>query len=401
MKGIQGVKQLKFLLVILVVGILAGGLAGGAVAAPSEVRQEDVTAPTLLNISSSPATVGVVAGPAPITVTVQLTDDLAGVQQWLVSFSSPSGDQSLQVFGTPGLITGTNLNGTFQGTSVLPQFSESGDWQATFLSMTDNAGNNISVNLVSAGFPLSFTVTSQDDVTAPKLLNISSSPATVDVVAGPAPITVTVQLTDDLAGVQQWLVSFSSPSGDQSLQVFGTPGLITGTNLNGTFQGTSMLPQFSESGDWQATFLSMTDNAGNNISVNLVSAGFPLSFTVLPIAIQVSIDIKPGSDPNSINCNNEKGVIAAAILTTEDFDATTVDHTTVFFEGVSETHVHKKSRKPRRHEEDADGDGDTDLIFHFRVGDTGLACSSTEGTLIGETFDGQSIEGTDAVRMVG
>ena len=219
MKGIQGVKQLKFLLVILVVGILAGGLAGGAVAAPSEVRQEDVTAPTLLNISSSPATVGVVAGPAPITVTVQLTDDLAGVQQWLVSFSSPSGDQSLQVFGTPGLITGTNLNGTFQGTSVLPQFSESGDWQATFLSMTDNAGNNISVNLVSAGFPLSFTVTSQDDVTAPKLLNISSSPATVDVVAGPAPITVTVQLTDDLAGVQQWLVSFSSPSGDQSLQV--------------------------------------------------------------------------------------------------------------------------------------------------------------------------------------
>ena len=190
MKGIQGVKQLKFLLVILVVGILAGGLAGGAVAAPSEVRQEDVTAPTLLNISSSPATVGVVAGPAPITVTVQLTDDLAGVQQWLVSFSSPSGDQSLQVFGTPGLITGTNLNGTFQGTSVLPQFSESGDWQATFLSMTDNAGNNISVNLVSAGFPLSFlsfTVTSQDDVVAgpatvtPKLLNISSKPGiTVD-----------------------------------------------------------------------------------------------------------------------------------------------------------------------------------------------------------------------------
>jgi len=117
--------------------------------------------------------------------------------------------------------------------------------------------------------------------------------------------------------------------------------------------------------------------------------------------IEVEIDIKPGSDPNSINCKNEKGVIAVAILTSEDFDATTVDHTTVLFEGASETHVNKKSGEPRRHEEDVDGDADTDLVFHFRVGDTNLGCSSTEGTLIGETFDGQAIEGTDAVRMVG
>ena len=36
-------KQLKFLLVILAVGILAGGLADGAVAAPAEAQQEDVT----------------------------------------------------------------------------------------------------------------------------------------------------------------------------------------------------------------------------------------------------------------------------------------------------------------------------------------------------------------------
>jgi len=113
--------------------------------------------------------------------------------------------------------------------------------------------------------------------------------------------------------------------------------------------------------------------------------------------IEVDIDIKPGT----INCNRENGVIAVAILTTEDFDATTVDHTTVLFEGTSETHVDKKSGEAPRHEEDVDGDGDTDLVFHFRVGETGLTCSSTEGTLIGETFDGQAIEGTDAIRMVG
>ena len=114
----------------------------------------------------------------------------------------------------------------------------------------------------------------------------------------------------------------------------------------------------------------------------------------------VEIDIKPGSDPNSINCNNDKGAVAVAILTTPDFDATTVDHTTVTFEGAGETHIDNKTGLPRRHEEDVDGDGDIDLVFHFRLGDTGLDCASTEGTLSGETFDGQAIEGTDAVRMI-
>jgi len=54
----------------------------------------------------------------------------------------------------------------------------------------------------------------------------------------------------------------------------------------------------------------------------------------------------------------------------------------------------------RRYEEDVDSDGDIDLVFHFRLAETGLTCESTEGTLMGETFDGQLIEGTDAVRMI-
>jgi len=115
----------------------------------------------------------------------------------------------------------------------------------------------------------------------------------------------------------------------------------------------------------------------------------------------VDIDIKPRSDPNSINCNNDKEVIAVAILTTDGFDATTVDHATVTFEGANETHVNKKTGEPRRHEDDVDGDNDTDLVLHVRLGDTDLTCDSTEGILEGETFGGQVIEGSDAVRMFG
>jgi hypothetical protein len=122
--------------------------------------------------------------------------------------------------------------------------------------------------------------------------------------------------------------------------------------------------------------------------------------TIETAVIDVDIDIKPYSDPNSINCYNDKEVVTVAILTTDEFDALTVDHTTVTFEGAGETHVDKKTGLPRRHEEDADGDLDIDLVFHFRLIETALTCQSTEGVLTGETYDGRDIEGVDAVRMV-
>jgi hypothetical protein len=49
-----------------------------------------------------------------------------------------------------------------------------------------------------------------------------------------------------------------------------------------------------------------------------------------PSFIEVTIDIKPGSDPNAINPSS-RGVIPVAILTTESFDATTVSPITVRF----------------------------------------------------------------------
>ena len=244
------------------------------------VSQQDATPPSLVSISVSPETVDVREGQAPVTVTVDLSDDLAGVQQWQVQFNSPSGSQSLQVSGSPGLIAGTTLNGTFQGTSTLPQFAEAGTWTAASLSVTDGAGNSTAVNLAAAGFPLSLTVVSQQDVTPPSLVSISVSPETVDVREGQAPVTVTVDLTDDLAGVQQWQVQFDSPSGNQSLQVSGSPGLIAGTILSGTFGSSATLLQSAEAGTWTAAFLSITDEAGNNTSVDLVAAGFPIQFEV-------------------------------------------------------------------------------------------------------------------------
>ncbi|GAB4531875.1 MAG: hypothetical protein Kow0063_11710 [Anaerolineae bacterium] len=109
-----------------------------------------------------------------------------------------------------------------------------------------------------------------------------------------------------------------------------------------------------------------------------------------PQVIEVEIDIKPGSDPNSINLKS-KGVVPVAVLTTDDFDASNVDPTTVLFAGASPV---------RWTLEDVDGDGDMDMLFHFKTQELGLDAGSTEATLTGDTVDGQQIEGTDSVNIV-
>jgi len=123
----------------------------------------------------------------------------------------------------------------------------------------------------------------------------------------------------------------------------------------------------------------------------------------MPVSLElaVDIDIKPGSEPNSVNCGNQNAVVAVGILSTDAFDATGVDHETITFQGAREMHVDSRTGRSRRHQEDVDGDGDADLVFHFRVADTDLTCLSAEGTLKGNTLDGLPFFGTDKLRMMG
>lgn len=135
---------------------------------------------------------------------------------------------------------------------------------------------------------------------------------------------------------------------------------------------------------------------GNKVTLSTpeIMAGEPMALPgqganehILEVDTALLVDIIV----NGSACNKGRGVIPVALLTTDTFDALSVDHNTVQFGSASEAHLNKKTGQAQRHEEDFDGDGDLDLIFHFRAEETGYDCASTQYTLTGETFSGKSI----------
>ena len=128
--------------------------------------------------------------------------------------------------------------------------------------------------------------------------------------------------------------------------------------------------------------------------------------------IEVNIDIKPGSDPNSI-CLSDQGNLPIAILGTEDFDVTTIDPETILLGGVDLAERGSPKRPKLAYSfEDASGPGGTpdgylDLMAFFSVQELITANALTEDTTA-LTLDANlyaehgatPITGTDSVRVV-
>ena len=149
-------------------------------------------------------------------------------------------------------------------------------------------------------------------------------------------------------------------------------------------------------GPWWDHYYNAVKGVTDNIKIwNYAKTDFSDRFAEIPVAI----DIKPGSEPNSINLGSN-GVFPVAILSSEDFDATQANPGTVSLAGAGVA-VRGKSSKPLAHEADVNKDGHLDLVVQVETEDLdpdqlqdGLAC------LTGETYGGESFAGFDEIRIV-
>ena len=173
-----------------------------------------------------------------------------------------------------------------------------------------------------------------------------------------------------------------APDSD-SLAVIGAPT----DNGNGTFD----------------IALSTVATEGQDRFVVTVDDGIrPVTLMPDPSVTYTTIDIKPGSYPNSINPSSN-GLIPVAILGSDTFDVTAVDWTTLEFGSDSSSPVHDLNDPAgiADHTVDIDDDGDSDLVLHFRTSEAGIACGDIEATLMGKTRAGDFISASDSVNTVG
>ena len=177
------------------------------------------------------------------------------------------------------------------------------------------------------------------------------------------------------------------------LDPIGSGDLGPGETTTYTATGTAVLGEHENTATVDASYTDEITDELITLSAQDVAYYYGI---ISPDAI--TIDIKPGSDPNSINLRS-KGVVPVALLSTEAFDATTIleGGGDVYFAGAIAV---------RLNIEDVDGDGIDDVICHFKTQELDLDENSTDGGVEIGSYDPivddvvPSLVGSDTVNIV-
>ncbi len=162
---------------------------------------------------------------------------------------------------------------------------------------------------------------------------------------------------------------------------------------------TSEFGHFVSVSDDTALVGSFADNCAEGIA-----CGSAYVFDLGPDDLEVTIDIKPGNESNPVNLG-ARGVLPVAVLTTSvadgdltDFGASDVDPYSLTLAGAAPRMKGRSGRVGSL--ADIDGDGDLDLLLHFPIAELELTIEDTEAVLLGQTFDGTTIRGSDTITAI-
>jgi len=126
----------------------------------------------------------------------------------------------------------------------------------------------------------------------------------------------------------------------------------------------------------------------------------------------IGVDVRPLTDQNLVACRFPSVLIPVALLSEADFDASKVDPDSIYFGRTgSEAGVVRigQDDQPMKYRLDVNGDGYRDIVYYFRLGETGFSCADIpagrysvrlDATLTGWAGDyGYGVEGVDFLRL--
>jgi hypothetical protein len=238
----------------------------------SQTGPGDDTAPTASTVTLASTSLDSSSGPASIDATVHVDDDLSGFGSLFIILNGPAGQRSSVYIDHSGRTSGTALSGDYAGSVDLPRYSASGAWQVAGGTIVDLAGNRRDFSTSEAvalmGGVDVITETGLGDDTGPVADSLSFTPDGADPATSDVQVTLTMHATDDLSGFHHADCLASSPNLVIHRDAYvGWASRISGDTMDGNYQLTFSIPQYSQRGLWTAT-CTLYDFVGNHTTTS-------------------------------------------------------------------------------------------------------------------------------------
>lgn len=270
---------------------------------------EDIQAPVIESYAFDKESIDTTDNVDTLTMYVRLSDNLSGVNteistpticfsaendpgfvgsEELVQFEfSPmtSGCDSLPAgLDVDGLTggCGDDMDGIYEATAEIPRYSTGGTWNVQAVYIMDLLENSMDTDSLEVSFNNTSTVY---DTELPTLKDITITPERFDTASGSQIITVTMDIEDDLSGVDyldQWGIMVGIRS-IYSMDYYGNgpTELTEGTIIDGKFVTTVEMPQGIAKGFWRVFHIDIRDMLGR--ARRYTTADLSLAFPNLPL----------------------------------------------------------------------------------------------------------------------